>query len=285
VLTSLIAVMALVVLGSTWWVTLGRYTEAPQLLTMSQDQAVAYAKQQGFDVNVGDGQFDANLPKGSVKVQDPGPGDKIVKGDTITIILSLGPEVHAVPDLEGQELAFAKAQLEAIKLKVKQGKGQYSDTAAEGLVLSTDPKAGTELKPGDTVTLILSKGKAPIVIPDLVGQNINNARTVLAQRGLQVAEQFEESDKPADEVLGQSPKAGTGVEKNTQVTLRISKGPAQIVLQDVTNRPCQEAANALQGMGLQAQMNGDPNSTARQMNPGPGTPVPPNTVVQLVCFL
>ncbi|GIE30282.1 serine/threonine protein kinase [Actinoplanes italicus] len=285
VLTALIAVMAVVVLGSTWWVTLGRYTEAPQLLTMSQEQAVAYAKQQGFEVTVGDGEFDPNLPKGSVKVQKPGPGDKIIKGDNITIILSLGPEVHAVPELEGQELAFAKAQLEAIKLKVKQGKGQYSDTAAEGLVLSTEPKAGTELKPGDTVTLILSKGKAPITIPDLVGQNINNARTVLAQRGLQVAEQFEDSDKPADEVIGQTPKAGTGVEKNTQVTLRISRGPAQIVVQDVTNRPCQEAAAALQGMGLQAQMNGDPNATARQMNPGPGTPVPPNTVIQLVCFL
>jgi beta-lactam-binding protein with PASTA domain/serine/threonine protein kinase len=285
VLTSLIAVMALVVLGSTWWVTLGRYTEAPQLLTMSQEQAVAYAKQQGFEVIVAEGQFDANLPKDSVKVQDPGPGDKIVKGGNITIILSLGPEVHAVPELEGQELAFAKAQLEAIKLKVKQGKGQYSDTAAEGVVLSTDPKAGTELKPGDTVTLILSKGKAPIVIPNLVGENVNNARTILGQRGLQVVEEPVDSDRPRDEVIGQSPKAGTGVEKNAQVTLQVSRGPAQIILQDVTNRPCQEAAGALQGMGVQAQINGDPNATARQMNPGPGTPVAPNTVVQLVCFL
>jgi beta-lactam-binding protein with PASTA domain/serine/threonine protein kinase len=285
VLTSLIAVMALVVLGSTWWVTLGRYTEAPQLLTMSQEQAVAYAKQQGFEVIVAEGQFDANLPKDSVKVQDPGPGDKIVKGGNITIILSLGPEVHAVPELEGQELAFAKAQLEAIKLKVKQGKGQYSDTAAEGVVLSTEPKAGTELKPGETVTLILSKGKAPIVIPDLVGENVNNARTILGQRGLQVVEESVDSDRPRDEVIGQSPKAGTGVEKNAQVTLQVSRGPAQIILQDVTNRPCQEAATALQGMGVQAQINGDPNATARQMNPGPGTPVAPNTVVQLVCFL
>jgi beta-lactam-binding protein with PASTA domain len=75
------------------------------------------------------------------------------------------------------------------------------------------------------------------------------------------------------------------VEKNAQVTLQVSRGPAQIILQDVTNRPCQEAATALQGMGVQAQINGNPNATARQMNPGPGTPVAPNTVVQLVCFL
>jgi eukaryotic-like serine/threonine-protein kinase len=211
--------------------------------------------------------------------------DKIVKGGNITVVLSLGPEVHPVPELEGQELAFAKAQLEAIKLKVKQGKGQYSDTAPEGVVLSTDPKAGTELKPGETVTLVLSKGKAPVSIPDLVGKNINEARQQLSERGLQVVEQSVDSEKPADEVISQSPKPGTGVEKNAQVTLQVSKGPAQVVLQDVTNQPCQQAAAALQAQGVQAQMTGDPNATARQMNPGPGTPVPPQSVVQLVCFL
>ena len=283
-LTSLVAVMALVILGSAWWVTLGRYTEAPTLLTMSQEQAVQLAKQQGFEVIIGEGQFDPEVPKGSVVRQDPDAQAKIVKGDNITVILSLGPEVHPVPELEGQELAFAKAQLESLKLQVKQGKGQYSDTAPEGVVLSTDPKAGTELKPGDTVTLVLSKGKAPISIPDLIGENVNNARSILAQRGLQVAEESEESDKPRDEVIGQSPKAGTGVEKNAQVTLKISKGPAQITLPDVTNRPCTQAAAELQQLGLQVQTIGDPNQTARQMNPGAGTPVPPQSVVQLTCF-
>jgi beta-lactam-binding protein with PASTA domain/serine/threonine protein kinase len=285
VLTVLIAVMAVVVLGSTWWVTLGRYTETPRLLTMSQDQAAAYAKQEGFELILGDGKYSETVAKGSVLEQNPGPQDKIVKGDNITVILSLGPEVHPVPELEGQELAFAKAQLDSLKLKFKQGKGQYSDTAPEGVVLSTDPKAGTELRPGETVTLVLSKGRAPITIPDVVGQNINDARRQLTERGLQVVENSTESDKPADEVIAVSPKAGTGVEKDTQVTLTISKGPAQIVLQDVTNQPCQQAAAALQAQGVQVQMTGDPNATARQMNPGPGTPVPPQSIVQLVCFL
>ncbi|GGN03761.1 serine/threonine-protein kinase [Actinoplanes campanulatus] len=284
-LTALVALMALVVIGSTWWVTSGRYTETPQLLTMSQDQAVAYAKQQGFEVFIGDGQYDEIVPKGSVVTQDPLPGSDIVKGDTIRVILSLGPEVHPVPELEGQELTYAKAELEALKLKVKQGKAVYSDTAPEGVVISTDPKAGTELKPGSTVTLVLSKGKAPITVPNLVGENINNARTILAQRGLQAAEETVESDQPADTVIGQSPKAGTGAEKNTKVTLQVSKGPAQITLPDLTNQPCQQAQATLQGMGFQVQINIDPNATVRQQNPPGGTPVPPNSVVQLTCFL
>jgi serine/threonine-protein kinase len=52
----------------------------------------------------------------------------------------------------------------------------------------------------------------------------------------------------------------------------------------VTNRPCTQAAAELQQLGLQVQTIGDPNQTARQMNPGAGTPVPPQSVVQLTCF-
>ncbi|GAA1627614.1 Stk1 family PASTA domain-containing Ser/Thr kinase [Actinoplanes couchii] len=284
-LTALVAVMALVILGSTWWVTLGRYTEAPRLLTMSQDAAKTAAEAQGFTLYVADGVYSDQVAKGSVVTQNPGPAEKIIKGDPITVNLSLGPEVHPVPQLEGQELAFSKATLEGLKLKVKQGKAVYSDTAPAGVVVSTDPKAGTELKPGETVTLVLSKGKPPITVPDVVGKNINEARQLLGQAGLSAAEEYEESTKPADEVLSQTPKAGTGAEKSTQVTLKVSKGPQQITLPDVTNQRCQDAAAQLQQQGLQVQLNGDQNQTARQMNPPPGSQVPPGSTVQLVCFL
>lgn len=284
-LTALVALMAVVILGSTWWVTLGRYTETPSVLTMSEAAATSVAEKQGFTIVVGDGVYSDSVPKGSVVSQNPADGSKIVKGTFITINLSLGPEVHAVPEMEGQELAYAKATLEGLGLKVKQGKAVFSDIAAEGIVVSTDPKAGVELKPGDTVTLVLSKGKPPITVPDVVGKNVNEARQLLSQAGLTSAEQYEDSDKPADEVLGQTPKAGTGAEKNTQITLRVSKGPQQLTVPDVTNQRCQDAAQQLQQQGFQVQLNGDQNATARQMNPGPGSQVPPGSTVQLVCFL
>ena len=43
------------------------------------------------------------------------------------------------------------------------------------MVISTDPQVGTELKPGDTVTVIVSKGPAPLTVPDVVGKNITEA--------------------------------------------------------------------------------------------------------------
>ena len=64
--------------------------------------------------------------------QDPAADERIVKGGTITLTLSLGPERYPVPDVTGMELAAAKGELEQVKLKLKEGKGQYSDTVPRG---------------------------------------------------------------------------------------------------------------------------------------------------------
>ncbi|MBB2941662.1 serine/threonine-protein kinase [Actinoplanes lutulentus] len=284
VLASLIAVMALVIIGSTWWVTAGRYSEAPTLLAMPLAQAQAHAEEKGFEFLVGDGVYSDTIPKDSVVTQSPGAQEKIVNGDTITVNLSLGPEVHPVPDLVGVELANAKGELEGLGLKVKEGKAQYSETAAEGVVLSTNPKAGTQLKPGETVTVVLSRGRAPITIPDLTGLNINDARAQLAAKGLTSVERSKDSDEPADTVLGQSPKAGTGVEKGAEVTLDVSKGPPLVIVPDLTGQPCPQAQATLQGMNLQVQVNFNPNGTVQAQNPGGNTQVAPQSVVQLQCF-
>ncbi|MEV6348856.1 Stk1 family PASTA domain-containing Ser/Thr kinase [Actinoplanes sp. NPDC051851] len=281
---SLIAVMALVVIGSTWWVTSGRYTDAPNLVNLTQAQAEKIAEQEGFGVIYGDGAYDDGVAKDSVVSQNPGPNERVVKGDTITLTLSLGPEVHPVPDVVGQEKAGAQAELEAISVTVKQGTAVYSDTIPEGSVVSTDPKAGEEVKPGDTVTVVLSKGKNPITIPDLVGKNINEARSTLSGLGLTVVERYQESDEAADTVIGQSPKAGTGAAKNDEVTLDVSKGPALVTVPDLNNQPCQQAKATLEGLGLVAQLNFNANGTVRAQNPGANTQVNPQSTVVLQCF-
>ncbi|MBG0563431.1 Stk1 family PASTA domain-containing Ser/Thr kinase [Actinoplanes aureus] len=284
VMTSLIALMAVVILGSTWWVTLGRYTEAPTLVNMTSAQAVAFAGEKGFEVLTGDGIYSDTVPKDAVVSQNPGPQKKIVKGDTITVNLSLGPEVHPVPDVVGIELAVAKAELESLRLKVKEGKSQFSDTAPEGVVISTSPKAGEQLKPGATVTVVVSKGRAPITVPNLVGKNINQARGDLQTLGLTALERPKDSDQPADTILAQSIKPGTGVAKNTEITLDVSKGPPLITVPDLTNQPCPQAQATLQGMNLRARLDINPNGFVRAQNPGPNTQVPPQTEVALTCL-
>ncbi|BCJ45379.1 serine/threonine protein kinase [Actinoplanes ianthinogenes] len=285
-LVSLIAVIAVVVLGSTWWLTLGRYTDAPNLVNLPRAQAQEVADKAGFGVLFAEpGAYSDTVPKDAVVSQNPGPDERVVKGETITLIMSLGPEVHAVPDLAGQEAAAAKGSLEELGLKYKEGKGQYSDTTPEGVVISTTPKSGTELKPGETVTVVLSKGRAPITVPNLVGMNINDARSKLGQLGLQVLERSKDSDQPKDSVLAQTPKPGTGVEKNAEITLDVSNGPPLVTMPDVNRQPCQQAKGTLEGLGLVVQIGGiNPNGTVFAQNPGPNTQLAPQSAVQLQCF-
>jgi beta-lactam-binding protein with PASTA domain/serine/threonine protein kinase len=280
-----IGIMVLVVLGSTWWVTLGRYTEAPALVNMTKAQAELYARQNNFELFYGDGAYSETAPKDTVVDQNPAPKGRIVNGGTIKLVLSLGPERFAVPDLGGIELAAARAELEQSGLKVKEGAGQYSDTVSEGAVVSTNPAKGTELKRGDTVTVVVSKGRAPISVPDLVGKNINDARNQLQGLGLTAVERYKDSDQPADTVIAQSPKPGTGAATNAEVTLDVSKGPPQVTVPDLNNQACQQAAAALQGMNLRVRIEGfNQNGFVRQQNPGANTPVPPQTEVVIACF-
>jgi len=188
-----------------------------------------------------------------------------------------------VPDLSGLELAAAKSELQQRTLKYKEGTGQYSDTVPEGAVISTNPEPGTEMKRGDTVTVVVSKGKPPITIPDLNGQNINDARNTLQQLGLTAVERYKDSDQPRDQVIGQNPKPGTGAATNAEVTLDVSKGPAQLVVPDLTNQPCPQAQVILQQAGLNSRVNGNPGGVVRFQNPGANTPVGPGTEVGLLC--
>ena len=283
-LIAAVVVMVLVVLGSTWWVTLGRYTESPALVNMTKAQAELYVGQNHFELFYGDPVFSDTVPKDSVVSQDPPATKKIVKGGTITVSLSRGPQSFAVPDLVGAELSAAKADLAQATLVFKQGTSVYSDTFTEGAVISTDPKAGTPLKRGAVVTVVVSKGRAPISVPDLTNQNINAVRATLQGLGLTALERYKDSDQPADTVIGQSPPPGTGVAKDDKVTLDVSKGPPLVTIPDLTNQPCAQAQATLQGLGLQAQLQVNPNAFVRLMNPGPNTQVPPQTVVTLQCF-
>jgi serine/threonine-protein kinase len=189
-----------------------------------------------------------------------------------------------VPDLAGVEVASAKTELAQANLQYKEGPGQYSDTVPEGSVISTDPKADTPLKPGSTVTVVVSKGRAPITVPDLTNKNINDARAQLAALGLTAVEQYKQNDAPADTVIGQTPKAGTGVAKDAEIKLDVSQGPPLVILPDLTNQPCPQAAQQLQAMNLKVRVDFNPNATVRSQQPGPNTPVPPQTEVAIQCF-
>ncbi|PZF90789.1 Stk1 family PASTA domain-containing Ser/Thr kinase [Micromonospora deserti] len=279
-----VVVLGLVAAVGGWWFGVGRYTAAPQLVTLSKADAEAQAARAGFTLAYADPRYDEKVPKDAVLAQVPVSASRIVKGGTITLTLSLGPERFPVPDVVGKEFELAEADLTNVKLEVAKGTARYDDNLPAGVVVDTNPKPGTEVKPGDKVTVILSKGRAPITVPNLVGKNLAEARTALAQLGLVAVETYKDSDKPKDEILGQSPADGAGLEKGAEVKLEVSKGPPLVVVPRVVDLPCLQAKQLLESQGFPVAVQFNPNGTVRFQNPGENSQVPPGTQVTLGCL-
>jgi serine/threonine-protein kinase len=281
-LAAAIVVLGLLIAVGGWWFGVGRYTAAPNLVGQKKAQAVALAQQDGFTVRTDAGRYDEKVPRDTVLGQSPNPSQRIVKGGTITLTLSLGPERYKVPDESGKPFDAASSDLTTIKLVPKKV-DVYDDNLPAGYVVSTDPAAGTVVAPHTEITLKVSKGKAPITVPKLIDQDVNAAEQQLQQLGLQWAVKPKQSDKPANTVIGQDPPAGSGVEKNATVILTVSTGPPLVTVPDLSNKGIglDQATQILQQLGLVAVPVFNIGGQVRNQNPGPGTQVQPGSQVQL----
>jgi len=281
--------LALVLVGG-WWLGFGRFEAAPDLQTMTRAAAEAKAEQAGLKVEVGQGQFREEVAKDIVLSQVPGPGGRVPKGGTIKLILSLGAERYPVPNVVGKtlELATADLQVEPLKFQVAQGAAVFSDTSPAGTVVSTVPPVGEGVKPGGVVQVILSKGRAPISIPSVVGLQINEATAMLQALGLKVeTAPGDDPTKPKGEVLEQNPPGGGSAERGNVVTLKVNQNGSVAAMPRVIGQGCQAMANQFRGAGYQVRVEGPPLSEAlgsvEKQNPEPGKPLQPGQEIVLTC--
>ena len=87
----------------------------------------------------------------------PAAEAELHKGDTITFVLSRGPQTVPLIPLEGLELSQAQKQLDAMGL-VAEVHEEASDTVQEGYIIRQNPEATTEVPAGSTVELWVSTG-------------------------------------------------------------------------------------------------------------------------------
>ena len=108
---------------------------------------------------------------------------------TIGYKLSTGPaDSLTVPDLAKKTQKEAESALASMGLNVSVDNTRYSDSIAEGRVITTNPGAGSAVHAGDTVTLYISQGKdtQSITVPDVTGKYKDDAVTMLTNYGLYV---------------------------------------------------------------------------------------------------
>ena len=163
--------------------------------------------------------FDDQIPAGQVARTDPPIGDPVPPDTAVDLIVSKGPEPVELPDITGKKQGVAIKRLEEAGVQVSAVK-EFSDSVAQGRVVSMSPKAATVVDSGSTVEIVVSKGPPPVEVPDLIDMRQDNAVAELERLGL-VAEIDDGEVTRLNRVFDQSPSPGELVPRGTTVILRI----------------------------------------------------------------
>ena len=206
--------------------TAGERVTVPDLSKKTEDEAKAALKELRLGVNVQTGTSD-DVPEGQVYDQSPAAGTKVDVHTQVTINISSGKEKFSLDDVTGMQYQQAQAQLENDGLVVSL-EFDYSDSVGSDKVISTSPKAGSQVAKGDTIIITASKGKETktTTVPNLLGQNIDDAIQMIKDAGLTYnGKSSDYSDSYSEnQVMNQSISAGKTVDEGTTISLTVSLG-------------------------------------------------------------
>ncbi|MCD8333201.1 MAG: Stk1 family PASTA domain-containing Ser/Thr kinase [Clostridiales bacterium] len=157
----------LVAEGTTIYVTVAAEPEeeveevteitVPNVVGYTSDSAMAALQDRGLNA-VREFEYDSSVEAGKVIRQSPSADSTAVEGDTVTIYVSQGSETTKVPDVRGQSEADARTALADASLNVGSVTQDYSDTVAEGCVISQSVSNGQYVDMGTSVDLVISLG-------------------------------------------------------------------------------------------------------------------------------
>ncbi|AIV36956.1 Stk1 family PASTA domain-containing Ser/Thr kinase [Streptomyces sp. MPA0124] len=151
------------------------------------DRARKLLEDDGLEPGMVTEAFSGEVAKGFVISSKPRPGTTVRAGSAVALVVSKGSPID-VPDVTGDDLEDAKAELAEAGLKVKVADERVNSEYDSGQVARQTPDAGGRAAEGDTVTLTLSKGPRMIEVPDVVGDSVDDAKRELQDAGFDVDE-------------------------------------------------------------------------------------------------
>jgi serine/threonine-protein kinase len=196
--------------------------KVPNVVGQDVNQAVAALASLGLNPNIA--RVFSTAQTDTVTAQQPHAGDSVPKGSNVRINVSRGAKPVQVPDVTGQPFANAKSALQGQGFSVSRVDVQ-SDQYPQGVVVASDPPAGSSVAKGSKVTLSVSKGPASTQVPDVTNQNQADATQILEGAGLTVAVVQDFVTDPSQDgiVISQNPPAGADARTGEVVTIHVGK--------------------------------------------------------------
>ncbi|MGW1284230.1 Stk1 family PASTA domain-containing Ser/Thr kinase [Streptomyces sp. NPDC002586] len=157
------------------------------------------------------------------------------------------------PNFVDQTYADAQKMATNSDLKLAPPTRKPCDNEPKGKVCSQDPKAGTDVKKGDTINLVVSTGAPKVAVPSVLGKTFDDAKSQLEadQYKFNVERKDEVSSEQPGTVLNQNPTLGQEVQKGSTITLTVAKAEEKVTIPgDLVGKSCDDAKSELQNLGL-----------------------------------
>lgn len=170
-------------------------------------------------------------------------GERLLLGDGSV------PDV-IVPDIVNRSLTEAYGLLKTSGLNIEISGLEYSSAIPAGNIISQEPASGSKVKQGRSVKVTVSKGIELINVPNIVGQDLNNARKTLESVGLKIGDIRETPSRTSPDgiVISQNPKYGSITSKNSLVALEISRH-LQSNMPRLVGKPFEDVEKILKPLG------------------------------------
>ena len=258
----------------------------PDVVGDRSERATQRLQNAGFEVAIVPIRSDT-VEEDRVADQDPAGGEEADEGSEVTLSVSSGPGEASVPLVQGLSAEEAEDRLRDAGFPSER-RPEFSDTVARGEVIGTSPEGGTSVRRGTTVTLIVSRGRERVAVPDVVGEAQADAEAALQNAGLAASvSQREDGTVAAGTVLAQDPAAGTSVALGRTVALVVATAPAAVPVPGVIDQAEDDAVAALEDAGFRVRVRATDADTPEEdgvvtdQNPDPDTAAAPGSRVTI----
>lgn len=167
---------------------------------------------------------------GIVVDQSPEAGSKVISGSQVKLVVSASMDDINVPNIYNLNDEKAKKALANEGLTNYKFTTISSETVEEGLVVYTEPKAGTVVSSDTQIVVFVSSGPTTkevvnIEVPDVTGLKQEGARAFLEKMGFKNVNFVTQDDlRPKGVVISQSPAAGSSATADDKIKVVISSG-------------------------------------------------------------
>ena len=267
----------------------------PEVVGVTEEVARALIEAQGFVVGDVSYTLTEDIPESTVISQSPGGGTPADAGTEVDLIVSRGPFSVEVPETSGMSVDAAQLELARAGFEDVTTDEEFSPDIAAGDVTRTDPEAGRVVSRETPIILYVSAGEETVVVPELRGITLADARVVAENAKLVLIDggivQVSASGGLVGLVAEQVPGEGQAVAVGTEVTVKVG-----VILQvpvpnfsEMTIEQAQVAASSV-GLSVIAAGTTDTDNEALEgkvatQNPAAGTPVDEGSTVQVTLYV